>query len=56
MQKPSLLFEVPIGTVGKLFETFVYQKLLYILLGKKLDWKLHRTLMNHPILSIKDAL
>ena len=56
MQKPSLLFEAPIGTVGKSFETFVYQKLFYILLEKELDGKLHQTLMNHPILSIENAL
>ena len=56
MQKPSLLLEVPIGTAGKSFEIFVYQKLLYILLEKELNGKLHQTLMNHPILSIKNAL
>ena len=40
MQKPSLLFEAPIGTVGKSFETFVYQEIVLHTIGKRVRWEI----------------
>jgi hypothetical protein len=52
----TLLCEVPIETIGKSFVIFVYHKLLYRLWEKELNGKLHQTIMNHPIMSIENAL